>query len=357
MAKRKTLDIYCNLVYGGWSAKQLETGIGGSEEKLIELAEGLAQINWKVRVYMNGEHGKFNGVEYLDFRAFKPMEHRNAFISFKNVSELLNTINADKIIHLTTEIEAEWPKFLLDAIDGVYCISKYHQSRMTQNPKIGFKYLWFDKARMDRKFITDKEEGSVLYSSSFDRGLEDLLTNWDLMKEKLGVKKLYITYGWDFMVNMIKARPELIHWKHHMEELMGFKEVTTVCEHCGQSKTETVQTRDDIVFVGRLTNDEMCQMYWQCQYWALPLNNPESELFCINAIKAQYAGCIPIVRKIGALQETVNECYNFDWILGRPNQQNSITENTVENNRKFAKKFVMTKALEEWNELLTSKNT
>lgn len=353
----KTIKIFTNLVYGGWSAKQLETGIGGSEEKLIEWAREMAKEN-DVTIYMNGEHGVFDNVKYVDHREFNAWEHCDVFISFKNKEIFQQSINADKRYHWTTEVEGEWPKYLLDTVDEIWCISDYHRHKMKpQNDKFKTMYLWADFERMDHNMtisehktksfpkkkngifkvgsfdikLIEREEGSMLYCSSFDRGLEELLTYWPKVKEKLGVKKLYITYGWDFMINLIKSNPGLSSWKQKIEEL------------CKQ---------DGVEFVGRLSNDEMCKMYWKCQYWCLPLNNPDSELFCINAVKAQYAGCIPVVRKIGALQETVGDCINWDEIIGKPNQISTWTDKSIENNIEHVEKFSLNVRLNEWKEKL-----
>lgn len=350
---KETIKIFTNLVEGGWSAHQLESGIGGSEEKLIEFAQEMAK-EFDVIIYMNGVHGLINNVKYEDHRNYKPWEYCDVFISFKNKNILLESINASKIFHWTTEIEPEWTKTMLNDINNVICISDYHVSRMKpKSDKFKTMYLWADLSKLNTNniilemerlskvkdirydispFPNNKEKDSMLYSSSFDRGLEELLMNWKLVQEELGVKKLYITYGWDFIDKMIKYNPQLIGWKNKMLELI---------------KQEGVE------LVGKIKNDEMCKMYWKCEYWVLPLSNPDSELFCINAIKAQYCECIPIVRKIGALQETVNNCLNWDGeILGRPNQKSNWNKNSIEKNKKFAEKFSLDLKIKEWKKLI-----
>lgn len=322
----KTIKIYTNLVMYGWDAKQYETGLGGSEEKLVELAEYLAKDN-KVIIYMNGVHGEYNGVSYQDHRAFKPWEPFDVFISFKNKEILTNSINASKILYFTTEIEPKFFKYELDTLDQIVYISNYHASRSINNEKTIVQYLWADYERMDKNKV-DKEEGSMLYSSSFDRGLEDLLNNWSIVKDKLGVKKLYITYGWDFVDRIAKHNPPMVTWKKNMQKL--------------------IEKNKDIVMLGKVNIDEMYKMYWKSQYWVLPLNNPDSELFCINAIKAQYAGCIPVVNKIGALQETVNEYIDYkDVIAGK-----ILPKVNLKANKLHAQKFSMKKQLKDFKTYL-----
>lgn len=330
MNPKKRIDFYTNLVKEGWSARSLETGIGGSEEKLIELARELAKT-YEVTVYHNGEHGQFDGVNYRDHLEFKGFMTRDTFVSFKTKHMFLNSIAGRKRIHWTTEIEGEWKPYELENVDHVLTISKYHTSRMaTKDSKINHLYLWADLKRMDNNKV-EREDDTMLYCSSYDRGLEDLLTNWGKIKKELKLKKLYITYGWDFIDKIIAFNPQMVDWKKRMLKLMR---------------------QEGIVQLGRLTYDDMCKMYWKSKYWCLPLNNPDSELFCINAIKAQYAGSIPVVRRIGALQETVNEFIDYDSILGQKVGKSTFSKQGILNNGKHAEKFSLDNAVKEWTKLI-----
>jgi hypothetical protein len=333
--KKKKVKIYCNLVYGNWSPRDLETGIGGSEEKLIEFARYLVGTGkYAVEVYMVGEHGVFDGVRYIDRKQFASWDQHDIFISFKEREILKESINARKIFHWTTEIEPEWPGMLLGQVDTIWTLSKYHTSRMgnlsakrgnipkfEENlKKFRHQYLWADLERLDRN-KSEKKAGTMLYSSSFDRGLEELLKKWTQVKKALGLEKLYITYGWAFMDRVLKGRQGGMKWKEEMQKLME---------------------QEGVEYLGQLTNDEMCKIYWKCQYWCLPLNNPGAELFCINAIKAQYCRATPVVRKVGALQETVNEYIDWDRLIA----QTEVTEVNTEKNRMHAEKFGMKRRID-----------
>lgn len=326
----KTIRILVNLVYDGWSAGDLETGVGGTEEKVIELARELAK-SYKVIVYHNGIHGTFDNVVYEDYKKFKPWEYSDVFISVKSRSTLLQTINTKKVIHFTSDIE-DWSDYIPHDIDRVVTISDYHSSRMKpKNLPLQRLYIWADLERLDRNKV-DKEEGSMLYCSSFDRGLEDLLTHWDEVKEKLKLNKLYVTYGWNFIDGMIKQNPQMQLWKEKLQKLMD---------------------REDIVQLGRISNDEMCKMYWKCKYWCLPCNNPDGELFCLNAVKSQYCESIPVVRRVGGMLETVNEFIDFDALLGQKVGQDTFNKNSIKNNKQYViDNFDMNKQVKKWIELL-----
>ncbi len=281
---------------------------------------------------MNGEHGEFDGVKYKDHRELKLWEPMDIFVSFKSRNILVQSINAKKIIHWSTEIEPPWKDFELKNIDLILPISDYHKSHFKKNKKIQTAYLWADLKRLKENKVT-KEKGTMLYASSFDRGLEELLTRWPEVQKQLGVKKLYITYGWDFIDKLIKADPKRAPWKNQMLKLME---------------------QDGIEMLGRLSNNKMCGMYWKSEYWCLPLSNPQSELFCLNAVKASYSNCIPVVRRIGALQETVHNYLDFDKLLGEKIGKDSFPKNALEENRKYVEdKFSMEKQVKEWEKLLS----
>lgn len=324
------IKVYCNIVYAGWSANQYESGLGGSEEKLIEWSREMVKRGHSVEVYMNGEWGNFDGVEYKSHSSFNPLEKHDVFISFKSRDILSQSINADKKFHWTTEIESQWPKHLLSEVDAVICISKYQLSRM---PWLGEKgkviYLWAD---MPSTTIIGKEN-SILYSSSFDRGLQELLQRWPETKQKLNVDKLVITYGWDFVDKILKFNPRMAGWKAEMVKLLE---------------------QDGVVMLGRVTNTQMWEEYAKAKYWALPLNNPDSELFCINAIKSQLRGAMPLVIKAGALQETIGHFVSWKMMLN--GQQTDIDDKAIAENVQHALKFNIKDGLDQWEELISKNN-
>lgn len=325
MAKVK---FYTNLVFGGWSPKDLETGIGGSEESLILLTRELARRGHSVDVYHNGEHGVFDGVNYKDHREFDPFERHSTFVSFKARRMLDQSVNADKLIHWTTEVEPPYSGFELKQVDKVVTISKYHTNRMKPNTEQFMPiYLGVDFEELD-KTKTEKKPGTAVYSSSFDRGLEELLARWPELKKKLHLENLYITYGWDFIDRMLTKTPDGAAWKARMLELLN---------------------QEGIIQLGRLTASELNKVYWESEYWVHPLNRADAELFCITAVKAQYCGCKPIVRRLGALQETVGQFIDWDNLLG----SKEIITPQVEFNKKHAQKFSLKRFTDQWEQLIS----
>lgn len=326
------IRIYTNLVAEGWSPASLETGIGGSEEILILLARELADRGYQITVYHNGQHGIFDSVEYVDHTEFKPYEYSDVFISFKQRNILDLSINAGKIIHWTTEIEPKWMNHQLKEIDNIVYMSEYQKKR---NNLSGFKKAKVIGNPIDfselESLVGTKKQKMALYCSSLDRGLEDVLKYWKDVSEYLGINKLKIAYGWDFMEKMIAGNPKMRIWKENMIRMMD---------------------QPGVEFVGRVSRKEINRLYAKAKYWVLPLNNPDSELFCINAIKAQYLGAQPLVNKDGALTETVNNSLSFHKVFQRVSKK-ELSSKKLEENKEHAEQYSLEHIANQWEKILT----
>lgn len=87
-----------------WSAKALETGIGGSETAVIELSKEWTKMGYKVTVYGDPgqERGDHDGVTYLPWYEFNPKDFFSIFIQWRSW-------------HMAGKIKAR--KFLVDLHD------------------------------------------------------------------------------------------------------------------------------------------------------------------------------------------------------------------------------------------------
>lgn len=62
----------------------------------------------------------------------------------------------------------------------------------------------------------------------------------------------------------------------------------------------------------------MARAYWRAQYWLLPLEAPDAELFCLNALKARWCGATPVIHRRGALANTVDIWHPYDRFVATP---------------------------------------
>lgn len=122
----------------------------------------------------------------------------------------------------------------------------------------------------------------VIYTSSYDRGLEHLLKIWPDVRKAVPEAELHVYYGWDLFVKFYGNNPERMAWKNKIDKMMEV---------------------DGIIHHGRVSQPEILKAMGQCGIWAYPTHF--GEISCISAMKAQAMGCIPVVMNYAALQTTV----------------------------------------------------
>lgn len=122
----------------------------------------------------------------------------------------------------------------------------------------------------------------IIYTSSYDRGLEHLLTMWPEVKKAVPDAELHVFYGWQLFEKFYKDNPSSVAWMNRMKEMLKQEGVT---DH------------------GRVTQPELVPELEKSGVWAYPTHF--GEINCISALKAQAYGCEPVVVNYAALKETV----------------------------------------------------
>jgi glycosyltransferase involved in cell wall biosynthesis len=303
------IDLYTNTVAGGWLPT--DEFLGGSEESLVLWAEALTRKGHEVTIYLNTPDnlvGFHEGVCYRRKEEFDFSEYRECLITFKDPKPWLMGSRAKIRLHWSGEVEPgihSWVRGLTSLI----CISDYHLSRLEGLPEgIGKAFpLGVDLIHLDKQKV-DKVDNTMLYCSSPDRGLEQLLRDWPKIRENHPDLELRVAYGWKNFDACTQGDPQAQRFKSHL--LQGMQ-------------------REGIVNLGELSRDQIAQEYWRAEYWVLPLQNPDSELFCLNAIKARHCGAMPVVNRIGALKNTVGKWHKYNLFInsGEPITTNRLSFN------------------------------
>jgi len=122
----------------------------------------------------------------------------------------------------------------------------------------------------------------VIWTSSYDRGLEHLLKMWPDVVKEVPNAKLNVFYGWQLFDKFFRDNPERMAWKEKMEEMMTHKGIT---HH------------------GRVPQPQIIKEMKKCGIWAYPTHF--GEISCITGMKAQALGCVPVVVEYAALETTV----------------------------------------------------
>lgn len=298
------IHIYVNEVTGGWLPDDIDRFLGGGEEVVVLLAEAFVRQGYSVNVYLNFPgNGPFlpedickerNGVLYTtrEKASFGKDPENEILITFKDPTPHIQGASVFRNIHFSSDVERSWP---LGSLNYFVHLSNYHESR---NVFIPFNKSVVSPLGIDMKSLdsnkTDKLPGTMLYCSSPDRGLVQLVQDWEKIRKSHPGLELKVAYG--FKNFEAHEGSQAGAWKRNLLKMMEDR---------------------GIEYLGQLTKNEIEEEYWKAEYWCLPLQKPDSEMFCLNALKARYCGCMPVVNKMGALRDTVGDYIQYhDFVVG-----------------------------------------
>lgn len=130
---------------------------------------------------------------------------------------------------------------------------------------------------------------TLVYGSSYDRGLEHLLKMWPEIIKVVPDAKLRIFYGWNLFDVAYHDNPERMAWKDSINKLMK---------------------QDGITHLGRISHGAVKEEMERAGIWAYPTHF--GEISCITGMRAQACGTIPVVIAYAALAETVQHGIKVD---------------------------------------------
>lgn len=279
----KSIVFYCYNSYEDWADPSVMTGIGGSESAVIYLSREFAKRGYKVVVYNRcGDlRGVYNGVEYRPYYFLNLRDKFDIFVAWRNPNIFSQKLDARvKLCWLHDRPIEPFNDVAVKATDKFIVLSDYHKSVLS----LPEDKVFVSANGLDSTEITDfkKNPHSLIYASSYDRGLEHLLKIWPEVKKAVPSATLDIYYGWDTFNKMYGPDSEQFNWKTQMESMMKQKGIT---EH------------------GRVNKRELAKSFAKSSIWAYPTDF--WEISCITAMMAQANGAVPATTDFAALNETV----------------------------------------------------
>ena len=300
------LVIYAGYYSPPYSPETIDKiGLGGTEQCIINLAKTLKSQNpnWDIWVVGGVVYGDYDGVMY------RPTQN------FKNEVKSVDTIIGVSYIHYIKEFEGidytdsifwvhntdyfTWwngqnidnhRKLLLDSkLKSIICLTEWHKNRfIEQFPETKNKIQVIGNGVDTSKFqVGDKNPNQYIYTSHAERGLSQILTEWNgiLFKNPLAELKI--------------STPEY-----------GL-------EHFNLYYRDLVDNLDNVEFLGTLSQHELYKLMAQSTYWYYPSSYEET--FCITALEMLGHRVQPITWEWGGLKETLNnfntsnEKENINW--------------------------------------------
>ena len=280
------ITIFCGASWEPWSPISTLKGIGGSEEAVIYLSRELTKLGYKVTVFNDcGEmSGIYDGVEYLPWQALNPRDTFNYIISWRGHD--LRDVKAKKRMIWLHDVPMPntFTPESIENLDKVIVLSQFHKSLLPSF--IPDEKILVSANGINLEDFADKgairNPKRMIYTSSYDRGIEHLLTMWGEIRKEVPDAELHIFYGWNTYDEMVKKGRRDSKFK---EAMLPYMAQEGVFEH------------------GRIGHKQLARELQMSGLWVYPSHF--EEISCISAMKAQASGCVAVCTDYAALAETV----------------------------------------------------
>lgn len=291
-----------------WGPPKLnETGLGGSETAVVEIARRFAADGWRVDVYNQAGpfEGTHDGVGYWDARRYQG-DAPDIFVSWREPG-LKPPDGSHGILWCHDlnygPIGSHMRPEGMRAYERVLGVSAWHSKMLRNYYDLPEELVSFVPNGVDLSRFSDsvrKVPFRCVYASSPDRGLLQLLHLWPKISAGESGAELHIAYGFATIDKMIESgRPGMAEFK--------------------QAVLDKIAETPQVVNRGRLPQDELATLYSESWLWLYPTNF--LEVSCISAMEAMAAGAVPVTSAAGALKETIDTAgvvlpgqpHSFPW--------------------------------------------
>lgn len=284
--KMPSVGFICSQAIEEWGPLSIYQGIGGSEEATIYLSQELAAQGHQVTVYNNcpyqctfqgvhwKHHSSLNENEEMDVAIIWRLPHYLEHYKFKAKKNFLWLHDVPEEYWFTEE--------RLEKFEKIIVLSKYHRSLLPKisDDKFIISSNGVTELLSEEEQKVERDPMKIIYTSSYDRGLEHLLRMMPEILKQFPEVKLHVCYGWGQWDKM-RTRKTQLEWKSKMMELL---KQPGVVEH------------------GRVGQKELAKEFLSASIFAYPCSF--EEISCISVMKAQWYGCIPLTTDYAALAET-----------------------------------------------------
>jgi len=294
--EKQMVVIYSGMSWEKWNYESLTTGIGGSEIWQIELARNLCD-RYNVKVFCdckeNCKDGNIEYYKYTELTKFIEFNYIDYFISSRTTEPFDFNIRSGKnyvMIHDIWILGGNTINLHLDKVDKYITLSEWHKEFVKDyhkipEEKLAISFNGINFARFDNKNI-ERNPYRLHWSSSWDRGLDNVLYLWQWLKKEIPELELHIFYG-------------TFTWKSACErrgDKEGLKKI---------AELEELTKQQGIFTYGRVGQEQLAEEIQKASLLLYP--SAFSETFFITGIECQYAGLPVICNKYAGVITTFGD--------------------------------------------------
>lgn len=281
----------CMEPWGPFSAER--TGVGGSEEMVIQVARYLMREGARVTVYAPVDDVIIDrNVVWRPVHTFDPdapcdllISHRTAHLARR---EKIGAKAHYAWLHdaVVTRLAEDYDETRRSRVNAYLTLSEWQEEEYHTRYGIPREHMIrVPNAPDPEDGVLDEDvrhEHRAIYASAPYRGLNILLALWPLVRERVPDAELHICADWQVHDALAKVYPELARLK---EVILANRNAP------------------GLVWRGRLTAQALRAEFQVANVLAYPTTFAETS--CRTAIRAMVCGCMPVYRPYAALGETV----------------------------------------------------
>lgn len=266
-------------------------GIGGSETALVEVAKHVKKITGRNVIVFNSRESEkvcASGVVYKPalqmyeyFTEYEPKAH----FAWRHNIKLTDAPTFLWCHDLTTngaDVSANY--------NGIICLSDFHKNYVRIMQGIPENKIVVSRNGVNKeRFLNEvkKNENKIIWPSSLDRGIERAIDIIELAREKSGKDlELHVFYGIESMMN---------DWLRDKAVMIKQK----------------MDARPWVKYHGNVDQLRLAKEFQESVVWLYPASFIET--YCISALESMYAKCVPLVRELGGLKNTVKPFEKKGW--------------------------------------------
>lgn len=337
--------IYCGAGLEKWGPNNLEQGgIGGSETWAIWLSRELSNLGYKVIVFgdpkkeIKDDPYEVQYYHWTRFDSFIETNFIDYFISSRTTDPFNKNLKTGMNLCMVHDIwlgDKAYPLHL-DKVDKFLCLSEWHKDFFASHHNVPKDKILLTSNGIDRSLFMnseqiEKKKNTLIYSSSPDRGLNELIDVVRIAKKDIPDLSLNVYYGFDNWEKIAKSRNDVnqINFINNLKKKM--------------------EETEGVFYHGRVSQKELAEKWKESSVWCYP--TWFAETFCITALESMASRTPILCSDIYGLKTTVK---NSGKTINFPQDGYSYTE---ECKQKFAKELVQILKDEELYKSLQEKGT
>lgn len=338
----KNIFIYAGYAPGAWNGSNYQEvpGCRGSEIALVHIAEGLAKVHNVTVSYdpiISGRHNNVNYLQpgliqnYLDNTEVDVLiisRYTHFFVKYTNTAKKtylwLHDYEALPYYYGQSLPQGGKPLVKNAKLDGIVTLTEWHKNHV-------------------RNFY-DLKEGLNIIGNGITA---EKFANYNPQNK---IKDRFVFFSGN------GGLTDAIQWFLKFKAYRPAASLHVFMNYEKVNEWERSMSDQGVIYRGIIPNDELIQELLLSEYWIYPAT--VNETFCTSILEAKAAGCIPIVRLQGGMQDVIGDAY-FD--IDDPNSiQNVLNIKDIDtirsNNREDALKYTWDRRVAEWCELTGIEN-